>query len=279
MGADVGPGGGGDKRAGGWYADVMQTPLLRDLPFLVRLGLSALMLVLVGGMAASAAHIWFHYQNRDESKGLTMDDLRAAYHGLDRPPALLSSLRRGHPEDVKPGALTRENRETLLKWASSGRIVEDYDSIDLGASSPSEIIATSCVSCHGANGADPKAAAIRLSSLENVKKVAFGKRVNRAPVNIVAMTTHTHALSLGTMAVMLLGLLWLTRLARGLVGWLTAGLGLGLLGDIGSWWAARTSEYFVVVIAVSGAVFNGLSVLVMVVVLADMWWPRGREGG
>src|SRR5258707_1260673 len=50
---------------------------LRSLPGLVRLGLTALLLTILLGMAASASHLFDHYKNRDEQKDFTLDDLRA----------------------------------------------------------------------------------------------------------------------------------------------------------------------------------------------------------
>jgi hypothetical protein len=245
--------------------------MLRSLPILARLGLSSLLLTLLIGVGASLAHLYFHAHNRDEKPEFTVDDVRAAYHGIDRASPLQLSLERGHPDSLKP-----EQRTVLLKWLKSGRIAEDYDSIDLGESSPNEIIAAACVSCHSSNAKDPKAAAIRLSSLESLRKLASPQRVNPNPVEIVAMSTHAHALSLATLSIVLLGLLWLTRLPRGLVSLLVGLSGLALLADIGSWWLARPAEGFVWAIIVAGAVYNATTVLVAALVLADLWWPRRR---
>ena len=231
------------------------------------------MLVLLLGMGASAAHLWFVDHNRDETAEMSMDDVRAAYHGLDRAPALQTALERGHPETLK-----KEQRDVLLKWVRSGRIMEDYDSIDLGAASPSEIIASGCVSCHAAGGKDAKPAGIRLASMENLKKVAFGKKVNPTPVNVVAMSTHTHALSLGTLGLALAGLLWMTRVHRGLAGTMIGLMGVAMAADLGSWWWARVWSEAVWVIVVGGAVSNGMLVVMAAVVVGDLWWPRGKGG-
>lgn len=246
----------------------MTTFQLRSLPCVVRLGLTGLMLVLIMGMGASAMHLVFHDANRDESKEFTMDDVRAVYHGLDRPAALRTSLERGHPETLKP-----EQREVLLKWVKSGRITEDYDSIDLGAASPSEIIASSCVSCHGPSAKDA-AAAVRLSSMEGIKKVAFGKKVNPADVKIVVASTHAHALSLGMLGVVLAGLAWMTRLPRGVVGGMIALLGIGLATDFACWWWARSFEPAVWGIVIGGGIANTMMGLMAGLVVIDAWWPR-----
>ena len=67
-------------------------PLLRTLPLTVRIGISCLVLVLLGGLAASAMHLFWHYENRDERPGMTMDDLEGAYHGVERTAPILMAL-------------------------------------------------------------------------------------------------------------------------------------------------------------------------------------------
>ena len=51
---------------------------LLSQPLGIRLGLTGLILVLLGGLYASALHMAHHYENRDERPGLTLDDLEGA---------------------------------------------------------------------------------------------------------------------------------------------------------------------------------------------------------
>ncbi|HMN42823.1 MAG TPA: hypothetical protein PKE29_18430 [Phycisphaerales bacterium] len=243
--------------------------LLRSPPPLPRLGLTGLLLTILLGLAASLAHLYFHDHNRDESPDLTTDDIRAAYSGLDKPAPLLTALERNHPDTLR-----KDQRDTLLTWLRSGRIAEDYDNIDLGPASPSEIIASSCISCHSPRSSDPTAAAIRLDSLESITRLAHTKHVNPAPVNIVAMSTHAHALSLAPLGIVLGALLWFTRLPRPLVSLLIAAIGLGLFIDIACWWVARASDAAIYGILLGGAAFNAGSALATLLILADLWWPR-----
>ena len=138
-------------------------PLIRDLPVLVRLGLTGLVAAFLIGLVASAQHLKWHYENRDDQKGLSLDDVKAAYHGLEAPSRLLSALNRGHPE-----TLDAESRALLAKWVQSGRINEDYENIDLGVATPREILAKSCMECHSAGAADAKGAAIKLGQTEDL---------------------------------------------------------------------------------------------------------------
>lgn len=250
--------------------------VLRGLPALVRLGVSCLMLTMLLGLAASGMVIYTHYENRDETRGLTMDDLRAGYHGLLAEAPLLHAINRNHPEN-----LPKDQREVLLKWLSNDRVPENYDNIDLGVSSPSEILSTSCIQCHSrkADRKDPKVGAAPdwpLEFKDDAVKLAMSKTVNPAAKEKLAASTHLHAPAMAMMGTTMIGLLWLTRVPRGLVGVLAALIGLGLALDIGGWWISREYAGFVPMIAIAGAAFNGAVGLATALVVADCWWPTKR---
>lgn len=250
--------------------------LTRSLPFFTRLGLTGLLAALAIGMAASASHLFTHYDKRDDQKGFTRDDVKSAYHGLEAPSKLLTSLESGHPE-----TLDKDRRDVLVKWIGSGRINEDYENIDLGIASPREIIASSCLECHSAR-ADPAKAqgnTLRLDSLEDIRKVAFTRKVSPTPQNIVILSLHTHALSLGSLSLILAAMLWATRLPRGLVGLLLLVNGLALPIDLASWYFARQYEALVDAIIIAGGIYNGTTALIIGLVFLDLWWPyRPRTG-
>jgi hypothetical protein len=254
----------------------MWTFRLRSLPALAKLGATGLLLSLFMGMVASAMHLRWHYENRDERPGLTRDDIRAAYHGINAPSPLLSALERGHPED-----LNVDGRTALLAWLRSSRIAEDYDSLDLADKAPAEIMAASCLKCHSRQGTasgpeQVKARAIPLDYWDDVKKLAYSREIRPMPEKITAMSMHAHALSLGTMSIVLAGLALATSLPRALVNGLVAITGLALAADLAAWWAARHVEGLVDVIIGAGALYNGSSVLLMLLVLVDLWLPGGR---
>lgn len=247
---------------------------LRTLGFGTRVGLTALMVVLLGGMAASLQHLLWHYANRDERPEFTMDDIRANYRGLDAPAPLLTALQRGHPEK-----LSGEARGALVFWLKSGKQSENYDNLDLGAQAPSELIAKNCVECHSRKAAatvDAKAKALPLDYWDDVKKIAFSRKIDPTPPKIIAMSTHAHALSLGTMSLVLAAFGLATMMPRRLIGALVCFSGLGLAGDIGSWWLARNSDLFVPLIAASGGIYSFCTVLLILLVAIDLWLPRPK---
>ncbi len=247
---------------------------LRNLPFLAKLGLTAVIATFGMGLAASLAHIRNHYENRDERPGLTRDDIVSAYAGLNAPAPLQAIVENGHPGGVqvelKPAA-----KDALLKWLKADRIAENYDNIDFSDPTPRDVFTASCISCHSGKGEDAKARAIPLESWEQVKKYAFARKVERVPDKIKVISTHTHALSLATMSVAVGALALATGWPRLITGGLLAIMGLGLLADISAWWLTNFSARWVDMIIVGGAAYNGATALLLILIFLETW--RWRE--
>ncbi len=249
---------------------------LRNLGFLIRLGVTGLVLALALGLVASAMHLVNHYEKRDGVAGLTLDDITAAYHGIDAPSSLVLALERGHPETI-----TDAERAALLAWLGSDRISEDYDSLDLGDSAPAEIIAVSCLSCHsrGASPAPDQIAAkkVPLEYWDDVQAIAYARSVPSTPSNIILMSMHAHAPAMATMTLVIAALGLATAFPRRLVGLLIALAGLSLIADLASWLIARELADAVYVIVGAGFVYNLATALLVAIVLIELWRPRTRR--
>ena len=245
---------------------------LRGTNVTFRLGLTCLVLVLLGGLVAAATHLWQHHEMRDERPGLTLDDLTGAYHGIRAKAPLLTALERGHPDDLEAA-----DHDALLAWLTGDRLTEDYDSLTLGDRAPAEILDRHCLECHARDAQDPIGKQLPLEYWDDVKAVAFSREVAPTSSEIVISSAHTHALGMGTMSVIALLLAWATRWPRGLVGLLSLGSGLGLLCDLGSWLPSREAAWLVPVLAASGAIWMTATALLLVLVLADLWLPRQRR--
>jgi len=244
-------------------------PRLRDLPAGARIGLTGLLVTLLMGMAASAMHVVWHYEKRDEKPGFTKDDVVSAYHGLDAPATLLAALAAGHPDNLKP-----DQRKVLTDWLGGNRVAEDYDSLDLGDLAPAEIIATSCISCHARKSTDQVASRLPLETWEDIRKVAFPTKVEPVPIKITAISTHTHALSLASMSLVLSLLAFMSRLPRSFVSLLTLAAGVGLTVDIASWWLARLDPFFVNTIIAGGGIYSLSTTLLAILLILDLWFPK-----
>lgn len=245
---------------------------LCDFHPLWRFGIGLLVICLVGGYVVSGIYLRQHYQNRDERPGLTFTDIEGAYTGVTIPSPMLKSLKSGHPED-----LSDADRKALEDWLTGGRVRQDYDNLDLGDAVPSDIIAASCVSCHARSAtgpdADPK---LPLEYPDDVFAQAQSSEILPKDPKIVVQSLHAHAPSMATVAIVVALLAALTRWPRLLVGFVVAVAGVGLLGDLGGQWVARSTGAvaWVWVIVVGGFMAAlGVGLLGLMVVL-DVWWPN-----
>lgn len=242
---------------------------LRNLSLGARIGLIGLVLVIWMGQAASLYHMHDHYQNRDERPGMTLDDIRSAYHGLNAQAAIKTALEHKHPEGLHDAT-----RTTLLNWLDSGKVAENYDNLDLGDQTPAELMAASCISCHDSKFAKEKGGGIALSAWEDVRKVAFTRTINPVPIKVLAISTHTHALALGALSGVVIVLALATRRCSKMISLLVAINGLSLAGDIAGWWLARQSSDVVYLIVGAGALYNISLVLMTLMVIAELIGPK-----
>jgi hypothetical protein len=248
---------------------------LRALPMGMRLSLTALVLVLLGGYAASGLHMADHHGPRDGKEGLTPTDIEGVYHGVVSPSPLRVALEAGHPKGDQ--AIPEEERAALLAWLGSGRIVEDWDNLDLGDMVPADLLDVNCLSCH-ARGAEPELKAEpMLEYLDDIRAVAFDNEVSPTDLKLLLASTHAHSLSLFTVALGAVLLLWGTRFGRGLVSLVSLLVSAGLLLDLVSWWLARDSAAWVNGILVGGAAHAGGVGLAGLLVLLDLWLPARKD--
>ncbi|GJQ28124.1 MAG: hypothetical protein HBSAPP03_00080 [Phycisphaerae bacterium] len=254
---------------------------LRSLPLAVRLAIVCVCGVLGIGLSASLQHMRWHYEKRDERAGFTLDDVRGAYHGMRSISPLRQALERGHPP-----AMPLADRDALLDWllgkkdAAGNRPKEgnpklstDFDNLDLGERAPAEIMRANCLSCHGRGATDPIAKTYPLEFWDDVKAISFSREINPTDPKKLAISIHAHALSLGTMLVVIAGLFWCTGWPRRLVGWVTFLAAAGLLADFAGQLASRAWEPGIYLIVAGGALGNGLMALMLVGISADVLRP------
>ena len=244
---------------------------LRDLSLSMRVGLSGVVVSVLLGLWASLAYLDVHHESRDGEAGVSLTDLRGAYHGVESPAPLRKALERGHPED-----LPASERELLLRWLDGGRISEEYDDLDLGEAAPAEVLASRCGECHSRNASAGESIgrSVPLEYWDDVEKLAFARGIAATPREILLVSTHTHALALGTLTLAVALLLLATRAREKLKNVLVLLLGLGLMGDLVGWWLARGNAAFVLLLVVAGACWALSMAAACLLVLLDLWLPK-----
>jgi hypothetical protein len=248
----------------------MSEARLRKLPWGARVGLTGVVASLLIGLAASLAQLVEHHQNRDERPGVSLDDLRGAYHGVSVAAPLLRSLESGHPAELESA-----ERELLLAWLRGGELSARFDDPDAGARAPAEILSRSCLGCHGrkAEAGGGIGQRIPLEYWDDVDRLAHARDIAVVPLPILIASTHTHATTLSVLTLAALALLFATRFGVRFKSTVALAMGVALAVDLASWWLARGSASFVYAIVGAGAVWFASMLTVCIAVLLELWLP------
>lgn len=263
--------------------------------------LVTLFLLLVGlGYLTATANIYMQHQDADLEPGMSPDDLRRTFHGLEKEitPEATVTVNSTMLAQVRPDGDMREYLDTggeqavraLLSWLEGGANEADFTKAELtqaGDPSAKEVIAAHCVECHHADGGDmedvpfaanadaePEFAKLtEVAAPEYERRESGPQRVSLAPTGLkkLVLITHAHILAIPVFTLIVGGLFLMTGLPNGaklILGPLPM---LAVMADIGSWWLARFIEPFIYVIAASGAVFGAAYGLQILCILASMW--------
>jgi len=276
---------------------------------LARLSLPAKVLVtlflfLVGlGYLAASANIYFQHQDADLEPGMSPDDLRRTFHGLEKEitPEATGTVSSPMLEQIRPDGEMREYLDmggeqavrALMFWLEGGASEEDFEKAELaqaGDPSAKEVIKAHCVECHHADGGDMEDAPFAANADAEVEfaKVAeaatpeYERHDSEAQVVALAPTglkklvhiTHAHILAIPVFTLIVGAMFLMTGLPNGVKLILGPLPMLAVIADVGSWWLARFVEPFIYVIAASGAVFGAAYGLQILCILASMWLGR-----
>lgn len=250
---------------------------IRDLHFLTRVGLTVLALILLGGLAVSGQYMREHYERRDGVAGVSIDDVRAHYHGVNKIAPMITVLE--DPGSSECGAhenVSDSDKQVLLDWLQSVRISADFDNLDLGDAAPAEIIARSCLQCHSRSATEGGTIGqdLPLEYWDDVERVSFSQQVEPTDPEIMLASMHTHSLSMAMILLITTFLAIGTAWPRGFVGLLVCVGAIGLGVDLASWFLARSNDVFVFTIIAGGVCYVGGTGLSLVLVVLDLWRPR-----
>lgn len=286
---------------------VSQMAGLAGLPMPAKVMVTAFLALIGVGYLVAVFNVYEHHQEADLRPGLTLDDLRRVYHGLDAPVTRQrsSSLPSRMLKEVLPGGRMRKHLESggeaavesLISWLQSGAGEADFTrpipSVP-GGLSPQSVVTAQCVRCHNPMGdaaehpyatdADSRAdyaLVARLALPLPGPTTQETRVVHLAPAGRAALIqiTHAHILAMPVFALAVGALFLLTGLRPGIKAMVAPAPMIALCVDFGSWWLARISETFVYVIGAAGAVFGITLAVQITAVLGSMWLgPVARAG-
>jgi hypothetical protein len=278
---------------------------LRDLSLAARITLTAFLFVVGCGYLVALAKIYTTHHAADGVPGMSLDDLRAVYHGLDRtvtgaPPALPSPMLK----QVSPGGKMRKKllkggesaERALVTWLKQGAKVETFAQAGLaqqGDPSARQVIADRCIECHNsATGeeretpyadtaeAEPRFDLVARKSTPPVVTASESTRVlhfERMNTLDLLQVTHAHIITIPLFALVIAVLFLHTGLGSRMKLLIAPLPLLATCVDLGCWWLARPWEPAIYGIAAAGLVFGVALALQMLCVLGSTWF--GRKSG
>ncbi len=283
----------------------MALPKLRlaNLPASAKLTLT-FFLALVGlGYFTALGNIYYQHKDKDLEEGLTLNDLKRTFHGLDKEVTTESRQRFPSPMElmVRPGGPMREYLEAggpkavraLMSWLEAGSPEATFDqpgAYQTGDPAARQVIADQCVRCH--NAADGEMQDVPYAPAPDAEPVyanvillarsRFGdtttetETMHLAPTGLAELMhiTHAHVLAMPLFTLSVAALFLMTGLPEKLKLILAPLPMLALIADIGGWWLARPVAPAVYIIAAAGAVFGAAYGLQILIVLGSMWFGR-----
>ncbi|HOA71856.1 MAG TPA: hypothetical protein PL151_02345 [Phycisphaerae bacterium] len=276
---------------------------LATLSLPAKITLTAFLALVGTGYLVAAAKINVWHSEADGVPGMSADDLRATYHGLET--TVTAQIREALPapmlREIRPGGSMRKHllkggdpaERALTAWLEQGAKAETFDKtglVEAGDPSPKQIIAQRCTECHHADGGDaqetPYAAnATAEPQYELVAKLAlpaFGpatdktevRRIEPVSARKLLHVTHAHILSIPVFTLAVTVLFLMTGLGQGFKLVVAPLPMIAVCVDIGCWWLARPFEPAIYGIMAAGALFGAGLGLQILCVLGSLWFGK-----
>jgi hypothetical protein len=246
-------------------------------------------LVLLLGYACSLYFLVHHVGRKDGEVGVSSTDLIGTYHGVKKEAGILLAL---ESDSHRPylNAMPKTDSDHLRRWlagelsTATDPIASAYLEPPPGAPEdtavPADILDQHCARCHSlsATEGDGIGARVSLKRWPDVASFAYAKALDPISVEILAQSTHAHALSMPVFAAVLAALLLLTRFSRRIRHTVTCAIFLGLLLDLSGMWLGRLHAIFVYGGVVFGGALFGLGLgAAMLLTMLDLWLPYSER--
>lgn len=268
---------------------------LRSWPVSVRILLSLFLAIVGGGYLLAVANIYLSHHASDGRPGLTTDDLKAVYSGLEversADQALPSRMQEMIDTKMREFLKTDAEYDGLRAWLVSGARQEGFQQAAPPADrSPHDILSENCLRCHNPDGEKGEDKAHRSPFGPDIFTVDYAMvarystaqvepgstRVKIGPQSLerLVLIGHVHMLSIPVFALITSLLTAMTGLRPAIRGPLVCGPMLILAVDFAGWWLARKWGWTIWLIAGSGGLFGFLFGLQILAVFGSLWFGR-----
>lgn len=280
---------------------------LAALPLPAKITLTAFLALVGTGYLVAAAKINVWHSEADGVPGMSPDDLRAVYHGLEitvtsemRETLVAPMLR-----EVSPGGAMRkhllkggdESERALIAWLKAGAPQESFDRAGLvepGDPSPKQILAARCTECHHADGGEEEETPFAASATAEPDYALVARhaqpvlgapgeksevrRIEPVSTRKLLHVTHAHILSIPMFTLAVAVLFLMTGLGPKFKLVVAPLPMVAICVDIGCWWLARPFEPAIFGILAAGALFGTGLGLQILCVLGSLWFGKRPRG-
>jgi hypothetical protein len=279
---------------------------LARLSFAGKLLITFFLLIVGVGYLVATANIYFHHHENDLEPGLTLDDLKRAFHGLEKEVTPEATVTVNSPmlEQVREDGDMREYLDlggepavrALITWLEDGAKEETFAVAGFAADgdpSAQQVLADQCIECHNADGGDAEdyAFADEFDSEPQFEYIEFyvepefertesGPQViSLKPISLPRLVhvTHTHIFTIPAFLLITAALFLMTGYGP-IIKTILVPLPLfTVFLDIGGWWLARFAEPGIYLIAAAGTILGPAFALQILGILASMWFGKKEE--
>lgn len=272
--------------------------VLAGLPAGPRLMLTAFLALIGFGYLIAVANIFSHHANADGNDGLSIDDLRVVYSGMDVPagagaevPSRMLTMLRG---EMRQYASSEAHFTVLEGWLAKGAPEAGLEQGE-GKITPRRVLILDCMRCHALStgteiakqapfGPDEftpdSAMLVRFTAPAKSKSPGVVRAAPQYTLPRLILISHQHMLAIPMFTLAVAILFMLSRVPARWKNALTPLPMIILVFDFSGWWLARVAEPFVYVIAAAGGLFSAVLGFQIIAAAVDLWRgpPRGGPG-
>jgi len=235
------------------------TKPLRTLQAGPKIALS-LFLILAGiGYLLGFLNILLHYQMVDGEAGLSLKDVQMTYYGSrDK-----TSLEKAIDASMRGYFATDNDYDATKEWLSDGGTEKGWDS-EIKA-----IFDKSCNSCHSSAAKVAGVSTETYADTSNYLAQDTGKSIPR-----LVHVSHTHVLATAPLVFILVLILFMTSFPMKFKSAAAIFSFCAVFLDIGSWWLAKLSPAFAVLVMIGGMCLGLSFGLLALAPLYEMWLKK-----
>ncbi len=239
-----------------------QTKPLYNLSLGIKLALTVLLVVAGIGYLLGFANIYLTYNAVDGKPGLSVQDIRLAFHGSTEGTKLEKAITGG----MKQYFASDADFQKVSQWVRAGGKESGFADVQ-------PVLLASCSTCHSK---DSQAGGVVTDDYASISPLLA--RDTGMPISRLVSISHTHVLAALPLIFVLCLVFSFTRFPQALKSVIIVLALLTIPLDIGSWWLAKASAALAPLVIVGG-VSLGLAFLVLVLLpLYDMWLRTADAG-